>query len=124
VLPIQPLQRELGRDRRYVFRPMVGNEFHVQTSFGTDLSWKALLQLDQNSEKICLPLCDVTQHPLSSQRNGWPSCSTPSGRMRMSLVPRNVANSGHRLVILICRITNFSDGLLQRISTPPAKGSS
>jgi hypothetical protein len=38
VLPIQPLQRELGRDRRYVFRAMVGNDFHVQTSFGTELS--------------------------------------------------------------------------------------
>ncbi len=31
VLPDQPLQREIGNTPRYVLRPMVGNDFHVQT---------------------------------------------------------------------------------------------
>jgi hypothetical protein len=64
VLPNQPLQRELGTVRRYILRPMIGNDFHVHTSFGTNPSWKALLQLDQGSHKIGLPLCHVDHYPL------------------------------------------------------------
>ena len=65
VLPRQPLQREIGKNLRPALRPMVGNDFHIQTAFGTDHSWKALLQLDQgdDSTKISLPLCHVAQHP-------------------------------------------------------------
>ncbi len=65
-LPDQPLQRETeDRRRASVIRPIVGNDFHIQPSFSLDHSWKALLQLDQDdgSGKICLPLCDVAQHP-------------------------------------------------------------
>ena len=130
VLPSQPLQREFGNVRRYILQPMVGNDFHVQTSFGTSPSWKALLQLDQDdeSDKICFLLCDVAQHPgleeatATESADWWPVVSAPPGRMRMSLFSQNVASSGYPLLILKCRITNFSDGLLQRISTLSAKG--
>lgn len=101
-LPSQPLQREIGAVR-HVLRPMVGNDFHVQTSFGCDPSWKALLQLDldDESDKICLPLCDVTQHPSSEEatatklteraakllRSSWPDANDigPSKRRQLGL---------------------------------------
>lgn len=69
-LPSQPLQREFGDIPRYVLRPIVGNDFHVHTAFGCSPSWKALLQLGQDHDglgKICLPLCDVAQHPKSEE---------------------------------------------------------
>jgi hypothetical protein len=68
-LPSQPLQREIGdATPRYVLKPMVGNDFHVQTSFGSSPSYKAVMQLhldqnDERSDKICLPLCDVALQP-------------------------------------------------------------
>ncbi|KAK4097196.1 hypothetical protein N658DRAFT_500735 [Parathielavia hyrcaniae] len=62
-LPSQPLQRETGDVPRWALRPMVGNDFHIQTSFSCSHFWKALMQLEQDdekSDKICLPLCDIT----------------------------------------------------------------
>lgn len=103
-LPDQPLQRETEDVRRYKFiRPMVGNDFHVHTSFSLDTSWKALIQLDQDdnkSDKICLPLCDVALHSKSQEaatvsvqqmvkllRAAWPDANVDDPSKRRHLGP-------------------------------------
>ncbi len=98
VLPDQPLQREVGSAPRHVLRPMVSNDFHVQTAFSTSPSWKALLQLDSGDEsgRICLPLCDVAQHHRSEEatatklveqvahllRSAWPNATVGHSKRR------------------------------------------
>ncbi|POR31170.1 Uncharacterized protein TPAR_08632 [Tolypocladium paradoxum] len=69
-LPTHPLQRELknAASARHPLGPMSGNDFHIQPSFSAAPSWEALLQLEQNSCKICLPLCHIEQHSQSVQK--------------------------------------------------------
>lgn len=100
-LPNQPLQRETDKTPCPALRPMVGNDFHVETSFGTSPSWKALLQLDQGDAlgKICLLLCDVAQHPISEDatksaelaakllRSAWPDANVAGPSKRRQLGP-------------------------------------
>jgi hypothetical protein len=103
-LPSQPLQREIGDVPRYNLRPMVGNDFHVQTSFGSEPSWKALMQLEQDdgsSDQMCLPLCDVAQHPKLENatatksvqqmakllRSAWPDAKVEGPSKRRQLGP-------------------------------------
>ncbi|KAK3297097.1 uncharacterized protein B0H64DRAFT_391334 [Chaetomium fimeti] len=103
-LPSQPLQREIGDVPRYALRPMVGNDFHVQTSFGSSPSWKAVMQLDRDdekSDKICLPLCDVTlqseseatatiklaQQMAKLLRYAWPDANVVGPSKRRQLGP-------------------------------------
>ncbi|KAK4099240.1 hypothetical protein N658DRAFT_171859 [Parathielavia hyrcaniae] len=109
-LPSQPLQRESGDVPRYALRPIVGNDFHVQTSFSSSPSWKAVMQLhvdqdDERSDRICLPLCDITiaQYPKSEDmttatqmaqleqmaklRSAWPDGNVDGPSKRRQLGP-------------------------------------
>jgi len=101
-LPSQPLQREIGDGRRWMLRPMLGNDFHVHTAFDCSPSWKAVMQLDpddERSDKIRFPLCDVAQHPKSEDapksaqqmakllRAAWPNANVVGPSKRRQLGP-------------------------------------
>ena len=89
-LPGQPLQRETGDVRRHAFRPMVGNDFHVQTSFGLSPSWTAWIQFDQDAwTKLCLPFCDVALQP-KSQENATVSVQQMAKLLRAAWPDANV----------------------------------
>jgi hypothetical protein len=78
---------------------MVGNDFHVQTSFGTSPpSWKALLQLDQDdeSDKICLSLCDVAQHPKLEEATATKSAERMAKLLRSAWPDANVVDLSKR----------------------------
>ena len=98
-LPAYPLQRE-GKSlaaTRVIPKPISGNDFHIWPSFSLTPSWEGLLQLESGSDKTCLPLCNIEQHPNPVQkaieavqqavellRTSWPDATIgPSKRRQL-----------------------------------------
>ena len=116
-LPLHPLQREFKhlRDSRHTFRPMSGNDFHIQPSFTVSPpSWEAILQLEQTGRgNICVPLCHVEQHPPADGndteiqiveqmatllRAAWPNASVgPSRRRQLGSNFHDSASSSYQV---------------------------
>ncbi len=65
--------------------------------------------------------CTTRERPPPGRWNMWPSFSALPGWMRMSLISQNLATSGRHLLMLKCRMANFSDGLLHSIN-PVSEG--